>query len=108
MLRPAARAPRRLSLRRPAPAAFNYPGATFRKIGSLQEFVRFDEVASDIGPSRFSADEVHKVVILDVRCVRERAVWAWPRACVWRVPFVCVCAWQQKREQRVCTLVLCE
>eukprot|EP01083_Nonionella_stella_P084411 233658_1 len=37
------------------------------KIGSLQEFVNFDDVASDLAPSMFSAHEVHKIGILDIR-----------------------------------------
>ena len=37
------------------------------KMGSLQEFVKHDDVASDIAPSLFSAHQVHKIVLLDMR-----------------------------------------
>ncbi|TMW58478.1 hypothetical protein Poli38472_010037 [Pythium oligandrum] len=37
------------------------------KMGSLQEFVRHDDVASDIAPSQFSTHQVHKIVLLDMR-----------------------------------------
>lgn len=37
------------------------------KMGSLQEFVRHDDVASDLAPSQFSAHQVHKIVLLDMR-----------------------------------------
>lgn len=39
------------------------------KLGSLQEFVVHDDVASDLSPSVFSVDEVHRLAILDIRLV---------------------------------------
>lgn len=36
-------------------------------MGSLQEFVRHDDVASDLAPSQFSSHQVHKIVLLDMR-----------------------------------------
>jgi hypothetical protein len=38
------------------------------KLGSLQAFVRSDDLASDVAPLLFSAFEVHKIVALDIRC----------------------------------------
>jgi hypothetical protein len=49
---------------------FNYTGsagALHFKIGSLQEFVRHDDVVSDLAPNQFSTHQVHKIVILDMR-----------------------------------------
>lgn len=37
------------------------------KMGSLQEFVRHDDVVSDLSPSQFSVHQVHKIVLLDMR-----------------------------------------
>nr|CCA22060.1 phosphatidylinositol kinase (PIKF) putative [Albugo laibachii Nc14] len=37
------------------------------KIGSFQEFVKHDDVVSDVSPSQFSSHEVHKIVLLDMR-----------------------------------------
>ncbi|RLN65425.1 hypothetical protein BBJ28_00019048 [Nothophytophthora sp. Chile5] len=49
---------------------FNYTdsaGALHFKMGSLQEFVRHDDVASDLAPNQFSNHQVHKIVLLDMR-----------------------------------------
>lgn len=49
---------------------FNYAGsagALHFKVGSLQEFVRHDDVASDLAPNQFSTHQVHKIVLLDMR-----------------------------------------
>lgn len=37
------------------------------KIGSLQEFVRHDDVVSDLAPNQFTLHQVHKIVLLDMR-----------------------------------------
>lgn len=37
------------------------------KMGSLQEFVRHDDVVSDLAPNQFSTHQVHKIVLLDMR-----------------------------------------
>ena len=37
------------------------------KYGSLQEFVKCDDVSGNFSPDLFSADEVHKIGILDLR-----------------------------------------
>eukprot|EP00326_Haptolina_ericina_P033205 CAMPEP_0181244184 /NCGR_PEP_ID=MMETSP1096-20121128/42712_1 /TAXON_ID=156174 ORGANISM="Chrysochromulina ericina, Strain CCMP281" /NCGR_SAMPLE_ID=MMETSP1096 /ASSEMBLY_ACC=CAM_ASM_000453 /LENGTH=739 /DNA_ID=CAMNT_0023340691 /DNA_START=48 /DNA_END=2266 /DNA_ORIENTATION=+ len=37
------------------------------KVGSLQQWVRYDDLASDLGPSTFPIHEVHKVALLDMR-----------------------------------------
>lgn len=37
------------------------------KMGSLQEFVRHDDVASDLAPNQFTSHQVHKIVLLDMR-----------------------------------------
>jgi hypothetical protein len=37
------------------------------KLGSLQEFVWHDCDTSELGPSRFSAADVHRIGILDIR-----------------------------------------
>ncbi|DAZ95320.1 TPA: hypothetical protein N0F65_002427, partial [Lagenidium giganteum] len=37
------------------------------KTGSLQEFVRHDDVVSDLAPNQFSNHQVHKIVLLDMR-----------------------------------------
>lgn len=42
-------------------------GNTGLKIGSLQEFVTFDEIAGDVAPQLFPVLEVHKIGILDIR-----------------------------------------
>jgi hypothetical protein len=50
--------------------AFSYkvaPKGEFAKLGSLQEFVEYDDVVSDISPSRLDRDQVHRVAILDIR-----------------------------------------
>ncbi|OQR88092.1 phosphatidylinositol kinase (PIK-F) [Achlya hypogyna] len=50
--------------------AFRYgEGEVVYKMGSLQEFVRHDDVVSDLSPSMFSAHQVHKIVLLDMRIV---------------------------------------
>ncbi|KAF0691382.1 Aste57867_17378 [Aphanomyces stellatus] len=51
--------------------AFKYSdgGGVVYKMGSLQEFVRHDDVASDLSPSMFTAHQVHKIVLLDMRIV---------------------------------------
>ncbi|KDO32592.1 hypothetical protein SPRG_03066 [Saprolegnia parasitica CBS 223.65] len=50
--------------------AFRYGEAeVVYKMGSLQEFVRHDDVVSDLSPSMFSAHQVHKIVLLDMRIV---------------------------------------
>ncbi|CAI5746475.1 unnamed protein product [Peronospora destructor] len=49
---------------------FNYTGSTGAlhfKMGSLQEFVRHDDVVSDLAPNQFSTHQVHKIVLLDMR-----------------------------------------
>ncbi|TDH70369.1 hypothetical protein CCR75_007690 [Bremia lactucae] len=49
---------------------FNYTsssGAIYFKVGSLQEFVRHDDVVSDLSPNQFSIHQVHKIVLLDMR-----------------------------------------
>ncbi|KAE9030265.1 hypothetical protein PR003_g12317 [Phytophthora rubi] len=49
---------------------FNYAGsagALHFKVGSLQEFVRHDDVVSDLAPNQFSTHQVHKIVLLDMR-----------------------------------------
>ncbi|OWZ05609.1 Phosphatidylinositol 3 and 4-kinase [Phytophthora megakarya] len=49
---------------------FNYAGSTgvlYFKVGSLQEFVRHDDVVSDLAPNQFSTHQVHKIVLLDMR-----------------------------------------
>lgn len=42
-------------------------GAHHFKVGSLQEFVRHDDVVSDLSPNQFSVHQVHKIVLLDMR-----------------------------------------
>uniref|UniRef100_K3XAU6 Uncharacterized protein n=1 Tax=Globisporangium ultimum (strain ATCC 200006 / CBS 805.95 / DAOM BR144) TaxID=431595 RepID=K3XAU6_GLOUD len=37
------------------------------KVGSLQEFVRHDDVVSDLAPNQFTLHQVHKIVLLDMR-----------------------------------------
>jgi len=37
------------------------------KVGSLQEFVSFDDSAEDLGFSKFPVREVHKIAMLDIR-----------------------------------------
>uniref|UniRef100_A0AAV1TR18 Ubiquitin-like domain-containing protein n=1 Tax=Peronospora matthiolae TaxID=2874970 RepID=A0AAV1TR18_9STRA len=49
---------------------FNYTGsagALHFKMGSLQEFVRHDDVVSDLAPNQFSIHQVHKIALLDMR-----------------------------------------
>ncbi|KAL7680446.1 putative phosphatidylinositol 3-/4-kinase, catalytic domain, Ubiquitin domain-containing protein [Plasmopara halstedii] len=49
---------------------FNYSssaGALYFKIGSFQEFVRHDDVVSDLAPNQFPTHQVHKIVLLDMR-----------------------------------------
>ncbi|GMF18450.1 unnamed protein product [Phytophthora fragariaefolia] len=49
---------------------FNYTnsaGALHFKVGSLQEFVRHDDVVSDLAPNQFTTHQVHKIVLLDMR-----------------------------------------
>ncbi|ETW02742.1 hypothetical protein, variant [Aphanomyces invadans] len=48
---------------------YNDGGAVLYKMGSLQEFVRHDDVASDLSPSLFTPHQVHKIVLLDMRVV---------------------------------------
>ncbi|KAL7545653.1 hypothetical protein ACHAWF_009004 [Thalassiosira exigua] len=38
-----------------------------KKVGSFQEFVRAECTMDDLSPSKVSADEVHKIAILDIR-----------------------------------------
>lgn len=42
-------------------------GPHYFKIGSLQEFVRHDDVVSDLAPNQFTLHQVHKIVLLDMR-----------------------------------------
>ena len=37
------------------------------KVGSLQAYVEYDELAGDVNPQSFPASEVHKIAILDIR-----------------------------------------
>mmetsp|Transcript_16768 Transcript_16768/g.30085 ORF Transcript_16768/g.30085 Transcript_16768/m.30085 type:complete len:913 (+) Transcript_16768:142-2880(+) len=37
------------------------------KIGSLQEYVRYDDTAGDLAAKMFPANEIHKIAILDIR-----------------------------------------
>uniref|UniRef100_A0A7S2XF66 1-phosphatidylinositol 4-kinase n=1 Tax=Lotharella oceanica TaxID=641309 RepID=A0A7S2XF66_9EUKA len=37
------------------------------KVGSLQEYVRYDDVAGDLAAKMFPVEEVHKIAILDIR-----------------------------------------
>eukprot|EP01006_Ploeotia_vitrea_P037286 TRINITY_DN66112_c9_g4_i2.p1 TRINITY_DN66112_c9_g4~~TRINITY_DN66112_c9_g4_i2.p1 ORF type:complete len:710 (+),score=349.58 TRINITY_DN66112_c9_g4_i2:249-2378(+) len=39
------------------------------KVGSLQEFVDYDEMAGDLAPQTFPVREVHKIGLLDIRMV---------------------------------------
>lgn len=52
-------------------ASFNHTitQAHDAKCGSLQQFVTFDETASDVSPSKYPASMVHKIVILDLHIV---------------------------------------
>lgn len=54
--------------------AFHYCGkgmgkaaADSIKIGSLQEYIPYDDVAGDLAPQMFPVSEVHKIAILDIR-----------------------------------------
>ena len=38
-----------------------------KKVGSFQEFVAAECTMDDLGPSKISADEIHKIAILDIR-----------------------------------------
>lgn len=38
-----------------------------KKVGSLQEFVKSECTMDDLGPSKISVDEIHKIAILDIR-----------------------------------------
>jgi len=38
-----------------------------KKVGSFQEFVKSECTMDDLGPSKISADEIHKIAILDIR-----------------------------------------
>ncbi|CAK4628794.1 unnamed protein product [Aphanomyces euteiches] len=50
--------------------AFKYSEGDIEfKMGSLQEFVRHEDVASDLSPSLFPPHQVHKIVLLDMRLV---------------------------------------
>ena len=40
---------------------------TKTKVGSLQAYVEYDELAGDVAPQSFPASEVHKIAILDIR-----------------------------------------
>ena len=47
---------------------FNYGGQPIHfKLGSLQEFVRHDDLSSDYAPGRYSVDNVHRIAVLDIR-----------------------------------------
>lgn len=68
------------------------------KRGSLQEFIQYDDLAGDLAPKKFPTREVHKIGILDIRCVLP--LWCCQvRACAGVVRtrvcnlcgFVCVC-----------------
>jgi len=39
------------------------------KVGSLQDFVEFDDMVSDMAPQNFKPHQVHKIAILDIRIV---------------------------------------
>ena len=41
--------------------------ASKTKVGSLQAYVEYDELAGDVAPQSFPASEVHKIAILDIR-----------------------------------------
>lgn len=41
--------------------------ATGVKLGSLQQFVEYDDLSSDVSSNLFPVDQVHKIVILDIR-----------------------------------------
>ena len=50
--------------------SFNHSnGKEKPKLGMLQEYVIHDDVAGDLSPDLFSVNEVHKIGILDIRCV---------------------------------------
>ena len=51
--------------------SFNHtPGSKNRpKLGMLQEYVVHDEVAGDVSPDLFPTREVHKIALLDIRCL---------------------------------------
>jgi len=50
--------------------SFNHSnGKQKPKLGMLQEYVVHDDVAGDLSPDLFSVNEVHKIGILDIRCV---------------------------------------
>jgi len=50
--------------------SFNHSnGKEKPKLGMLQEYVVHDDVAGDLSPDLFSVNEVHKIGILDIRCV---------------------------------------
>lgn len=47
---------------------FQYNGKeAYLKLGSLQQYMRHDDVVSDLSPSKFSVQQVHKIAILDIR-----------------------------------------
>ena len=41
--------------------------SSLTKIGSLQSYVEYDELAGDVAPQLFPPSEVHKIAILDIR-----------------------------------------
>jgi hypothetical protein len=50
--------------------SFNHSnGKEKPKLGMLQEYVVHDDVAGDLSPDLFAVKEVHKIGILDIRCV---------------------------------------
>jgi hypothetical protein len=40
-----------------------------KKQGSLQKFVKHDDVVANYGPKMFTVPEVHKIAILDIRII---------------------------------------
>lgn len=44
-------------------------GSRIAKAGSLQEYVKYDDMACDLAPQKFCVDQVHKIAILDIRLV---------------------------------------
>ena len=49
------------------PSSSQEAEADSRKVGSLQAYVEYDEVAGDVSPQLFPVHEVHKIAILDIR-----------------------------------------
>ena len=50
-----------------SPTASSVEASIIKKPGSFQEFVNCDCTMDDISPSKISAEEVHKIAILDIR-----------------------------------------